>query len=64
MKPTNPAAAATSFDRLHLDGQPLAYRVEGPAEVLVFSPCLLHGAAANHNADATHTALEMRFWSV
>lgn len=34
----------------------------GPDEVLVFSPYLLHGAAANLNADATRVSLEMRFW--
>ena len=34
----------------------------GPAEVLVFSPYLLHGGAANLNADATRVSLEMRFW--
>lgn len=34
----------------------------GPAEVLVFSPYLLHGAAANLNEDATRVSLEMRFW--
>ncbi|WP_310396629.1 phytanoyl-CoA dioxygenase family protein [Hymenobacter sp.] len=34
----------------------------GPAEVLVFSPYLLHGAAANLNHDATRVSLEMRFW--
>jgi len=34
----------------------------GPAEVLVFSPYLLHGAAANLNDDATRVSLEMRFW--
>ena len=34
----------------------------GPGEVLVFSPYLLHGAAANLNADATRVSLEMRFW--
>lgn len=31
-------------------------------EVLVFSPYLLHGGAANLNADATRVSLEMRFW--
>lgn len=35
----------------------------GPDEVLVFSPYLLHGAAANLNNDATRVSLEMRFWS-
>ncbi|MDB5234586.1 MAG: hypothetical protein JWR44_1579 [Hymenobacter sp.] len=34
----------------------------GPDEVLVFSPYLLHGAAANLNEDATRISLEMRFW--
>lgn len=34
----------------------------GPNEVLVFSPYLLHGAAANLNEDATRVSLEMRFW--
>ncbi|HEX8327860.1 MAG TPA: phytanoyl-CoA dioxygenase family protein [Hymenobacter sp.] len=34
----------------------------GPDEVLVFSPYLLHGAAANLNDDATRISLEMRFW--
>ncbi len=34
----------------------------GPGEVLVFSPYLLHGGAANLNADATRVSLEMRFW--
>ncbi len=34
----------------------------GPDEVLVFSPYLLHGGAANHNEDATRISLEMRFW--
>ncbi|MBF9220552.1 phytanoyl-CoA dioxygenase family protein [Hymenobacter ruricola] len=34
----------------------------GPDEVLVFSPYLLHGAAANLNPDATRVSLEMRFW--
>ena len=34
----------------------------GPDEVLVFSPYLLHGAAANLNEDATRVSLEMRFW--
>ena len=34
----------------------------GPGEVLVFSPYLLHGAAANLNEDATRISLEMRFW--
>ena len=33
-----------------------------PHELLVFSPYLLHGAAANLNADATRVSLEMRFW--
>jgi hypothetical protein len=33
-----------------------------PGEVLVFSPYLLHGAAANLNPDATRVSLEMRFW--
>lgn len=33
-----------------------------PDEVLVFSPYLLHGAAANLNEDATRVSLEMRFW--
>ena len=32
----------------------------GPDEVLVFSPYLLHGAAANLNDDATRISLEMR----
>ena len=36
----------------------------GPDEVLVFSPYLLHGAAANLNADATRVSLEMRFWTI
>lgn len=36
----------------------------GPGEVLVFSPYLLHGAAANLNDDATRVSLEMRFWQV
>ena len=36
----------------------------GPAELLVFSPYLLHGAAANLNEDATRISLEMRFWKV
>ena len=35
----------------------------GPDEVLVFSPYLLHGAAANLNDDATRISLEMRFWA-
>ena len=35
----------------------------GPDEVLVFSPYLLHGAAANLNDDATRVSLEMRFWA-
>ena len=35
----------------------------GPDEVLVFSPYLLHGAAANLNEDATRISLEMRFWA-
>lgn len=34
-----------------------------PAELLVFSPYLLHGAAANLNDDATRVSLEMRFWA-
>ena len=34
----------------------------GPDEALVFSPYLLHGAAANLNEDATRVSLEMRFW--
>ena len=34
----------------------------GSDEVLVFSPYLLHGAAANLNEDATRVSLEMRFW--
>ena len=34
----------------------------GPDEVLVFSPYLVHGAAANLNEDATRVSLEMRFW--
>ncbi|UOQ95845.1 phytanoyl-CoA dioxygenase family protein [Hymenobacter sp. 5317J-9] len=34
----------------------------GPDEVLVFSPYLLHGGAANLNPDATRVSLEMRFW--
>lgn len=33
-----------------------------PDEVLVFSPYLLHGAAANLNENATRVSLEMRFW--
>ena len=33
-----------------------------PNEVLVFSPYLLHGAAANLNENATRISLEMRFW--
>ncbi|QIL74459.1 phytanoyl-CoA dioxygenase family protein [Hymenobacter sp. HDW8] len=36
----------------------------GPAEVLLFSPYLLHGGAVNLNADATRLSLEMRFWPV
>jgi hypothetical protein len=36
----------------------------GAAEVLVFSPYLLHGGAVNLNADATRLSLEMRFWAV
>ena len=35
-----------------------------PDEVLVFSPYLLHGAAANLSADTTRVSLEMRFWAV
>ena len=35
----------------------------GPDEILVFSPYLLHGAAANLNDDATRISLEMRFWA-
>lgn len=34
----------------------------GSAEILLFSPYLLHGAAANLNEDATRISLEMRFW--
>jgi hypothetical protein len=33
----------------------------GANEVLVFSPYLLHGGAANFNTDATRVSLEMRF---
>ncbi|MBO0358930.1 hypothetical protein J0X19_13310 [Hymenobacter sp. BT186] len=32
------------------------------AEVLLFSPYLLHGGAINLNQDATRISLEMRFW--
>jgi hypothetical protein len=35
----------------------------GPEEVLVFSPYLLHGAAANLNENETRVSLEMRFWA-
>jgi hypothetical protein len=31
-------------------------------EVLVFSPYLIHGGAANLNTDQTRVSLEMRFW--
>ena len=34
----------------------------GSAEILLFSPYLLHGAAANLNEDATRISLEIRFW--
>jgi hypothetical protein len=34
----------------------------GPAEVLVFSPYLIHGGAVNFNADLTRVSLEMRLW--
>ena len=34
----------------------------GPQEVLVFSPYLIHGGAANKNTDATRVSLEIRFW--
>lgn len=36
----------------------------GPDEVLVFSPYLIHGGAANLNKDVTRVSLEMRFWRV
>ena len=34
----------------------------GPDEILIFSPYLIHGGAANHNGDRTRASLEMRFW--
>lgn len=34
----------------------------GPSEVLVFSPYLIHGGAANLNDDRTRVSLEMRLW--
>jgi hypothetical protein len=34
----------------------------GPAEVMVFSPYLIHGGAANLNDDVTRVSLEMRLW--
>jgi hypothetical protein len=34
----------------------------GPSEVLVFSPYLIHGGAANFNDDMTRVSLEMRLW--
>jgi ectoine hydroxylase-related dioxygenase (phytanoyl-CoA dioxygenase family) len=33
-----------------------------PAEVMVFSPYLIHGGAANLNDDMTRVSLEMRLW--
>jgi ectoine hydroxylase-related dioxygenase (phytanoyl-CoA dioxygenase family) len=33
-----------------------------PSEVLVFSPYLIHGGAANLNDDMTRVSLEMRLW--
>jgi hypothetical protein len=34
----------------------------GPNEVMVFSPYLIHGGAANFNDDMTRVSLEMRLW--
>lgn len=33
-----------------------------PNEVLIFSPYLIHGGAANLNIDKTRISIEMRFW--
>ena len=33
-----------------------------PGQFLLFSPYLIHGGAANRNADTTRISLEMRFW--
>jgi ectoine hydroxylase-related dioxygenase (phytanoyl-CoA dioxygenase family) len=33
-----------------------------PSEVMVFSPYLIHGGAANFNDDMTRVSLEMRLW--
>ena len=44
------------------------YRVVRPdpraGEVLVFSPYLIHGGAANHNPDRTRISIELRLWKV